>query len=126
VRGKTAADLILKVTLTLTLTLTVTPTLTLTITITLNITRNLTLTLTLTLILKDHIKGKKGGGTVPEGSLFDQVVDPVGSNDYPETVAVTLWGLDTIKTKGESVAILLALVGAVPFRLGLGLGLGLG
>ena len=33
---------------------------------------------------------------------------------YPETVAVTLWGLDTIKTKGESVGIVLALVGAVP------------
>lgn len=35
---------------------------------------------------------------------------------YPGTVAVTLWGLDTIKTKGESVAILLALVGAEPVR----------
>jgi len=30
---------------------------------------------------------------------------------YPETVAVTLWGLDAIKTKGESVAICLALTG---------------
>lgn len=39
---------------------------------------------------------------------------------YPETVAVTLWGLDTIKTKGESVAILLSLVGAVPVREGTG------
>ena len=29
---------------------------------------------------------------------------------YPETVAVMLWGLDAIKTRGESVAILLALV----------------
>jgi hypothetical protein len=35
---------------------------------------------------------------------------------YPETVAVTLWGLDVIKTKGESVAIVLGLVGAVPRR----------
>jgi len=35
---------------------------------------------------------------------------------YPETVAVTLWGLDTIKTKGESIGILLTLVGAVPVR----------
>ena len=34
--------------------------------------------------------------------------------DYPETVAVTLWGLDTIKTKGESVGIVLGLVGAEP------------
>ena len=39
---------------------------------------------------------------------------------YPETVAVTLWGLDTIKTKGESVAIVLALVGAEPLREGTG------
>ena len=31
---------------------------------------------------------------------------------YPETVAVNLWGLDAIKTKGESVGILLWLVGA--------------
>lgn len=31
---------------------------------------------------------------------------------YPETVAVMLWGLDAIKTKGESLGILLELVGA--------------
>jgi magnesium chelatase subunit H len=31
---------------------------------------------------------------------------------FPETVSVNLWGLDAIKTKGESVAIVLALVGA--------------
>ena len=31
---------------------------------------------------------------------------------YPETVAVNLWGLDAIKTKGESVGIVLRLVGA--------------
>lgn len=35
---------------------------------------------------------------------------------FPETIAVTLWGLDTIKTKGESIGILLGLVGAVPVR----------
>ena len=39
---------------------------------------------------------------------------------YPETVAVTLWGLDAIKTRGESVAIALALVGAVPMKEGTG------
>lgn len=39
---------------------------------------------------------------------------------YPETVAVTLWGLDAIKTKGESVAIVLALVGAAPVKEGTG------
>ena len=31
---------------------------------------------------------------------------------WPETVAVTLWGLNEIKTRGESVAIVLYLVGA--------------
>ncbi len=34
------------------------------------------------------------------------------SGAYPETVAVNLWGLDAIKTKGESVGIVLHLVGA--------------
>ena len=40
--------------------------------------------------------------------------------NYPETVAVTLWGLDAIKTRGESVAIVLALVGAKPVKEGTG------
>ena len=39
---------------------------------------------------------------------------------YPETCAVTLWGLDTIKTRGESIAIVLALVGARPLKEGTG------
>eukprot|EP00804_Cyclotella_cryptica_P016326 CCRYP_009901-RA/>CCRYP_009901-RA protein AED:0.09 eAED:0.09 QI:132/1/1/1/0.94/0.88/18/1271/1454 len=39
---------------------------------------------------------------------------------FPETVAVTLWGLDTIKTRGESIAIVLALVGARPVKEGTG------
>ncbi|MGD2183027.1 magnesium chelatase subunit H [Lusitaniella coriacea] len=39
---------------------------------------------------------------------------------YPETVAVMLWGLDTIKTKGESIGILLELVGAEPIKEGTG------
>jgi magnesium chelatase subunit H len=39
---------------------------------------------------------------------------------YPETVAVMLWGLDTIKTKGESLGILLELVGAEPIKEGTG------
>ena len=42
---------------------------------------------------------------------------------YPETVAVNLWGLDAIKTKGESVAIVLHLVGARPVREGAQAGL---
>lgn len=41
-------------------------------------------------------------------------------NQYPETVAVSLWGLDAIKTKGESVAITLALIGARPVKEGTG------
>ncbi|MBD2502095.1 magnesium chelatase subunit H [Anabaena azotica] len=39
---------------------------------------------------------------------------------YPETVAVLLWGLDAIKTKGESIGILLELVGAEPVKEGTG------
>ena len=42
------------------------------------------------------------------------------SGAYPETIAVTLWGLDAIKTRGESVAITLALVGAKPVKEGTG------
>ncbi|MGI2908072.1 magnesium chelatase subunit H [Tolypothrix sp. VBCCA 56010] len=41
-------------------------------------------------------------------------------NKYPETVAVMLWGLDAIKTKGESLGILLELVGAEPVKEGTG------
>ena len=45
----------------------------------------------------------------------------IANNDkYPETVAVTLWGLDAIKTRGESVAIVLAMVGARPVKEGTG------
>lgn len=40
--------------------------------------------------------------------------------NYPETVAVSLWGLDAIKTRGESVAIVLALVGSQPVKEGTG------
>lgn len=39
---------------------------------------------------------------------------------YPETVAVTLWGLDSIKTRGEAIAIVLVLVGARPVKEGTG------
>ncbi|NEO31863.1 MAG: magnesium chelatase subunit H [Symploca sp. SIO3C6] len=41
-------------------------------------------------------------------------------NQYPETVAVMLWGLDAIKTRGESLGILLELVGAQPVKEGTG------
>ncbi len=39
---------------------------------------------------------------------------------HPETIAVMLWGLDAIKTKGESLGILLELVGAEPVKEGTG------
>jgi magnesium chelatase subunit H len=39
---------------------------------------------------------------------------------YPQTVALSLWALDTIKTEGESIAAVLALVGARPERDGQG------
>jgi magnesium chelatase subunit H len=39
---------------------------------------------------------------------------------WPETVAVMLWGLDAIKTRGESIGILLELVGAEPVKEGTG------
>ena len=42
------------------------------------------------------------------------------TGSYPETVAVMLWGLDAIKTKGESLGILLELVGAEPLKEGTG------
>ncbi|HEY9845617.1 MAG TPA: magnesium chelatase subunit H, partial [Candidatus Caenarcaniphilales bacterium] len=40
--------------------------------------------------------------------------------DYPETIAVMLWGLDAIKTRGESLGIVLELVGAEPVKEGTG------
>ena len=50
--------------------------------------------------------------------ILQQNLDEKGA--YPETVAVMLWGLDSIKTKGESLGILLELVGAEPVKEGTG------
>ncbi|MDY6939289.1 MAG: magnesium chelatase subunit H [Cyanobacteriota bacterium] len=50
--------------------------------------------------------------------IIDRHVEEQGK--YPETVAVMLWGLDAIKTKGESLGILLELVGAEPIKEGTG------
>jgi magnesium chelatase subunit H len=36
------------------------------------------------------------------------------NGELPETVAVNLWGLEAIKTRGESLAVVLALIGAEP------------
>ncbi len=50
--------------------------------------------------------------------IIEQNLEENGS--YPETVAVMIWGLDAIKTKGESIGILLELVGAEPIKEGTG------
>ncbi|ANV90054.1 magnesium chelatase subunit H [Picosynechococcus sp. PCC 8807] len=50
--------------------------------------------------------------------IIQQHLEETGN--YPETVAVMLWGLDAIKTKGESLGILLELVGAEPIKEGTG------
>ncbi len=50
--------------------------------------------------------------------IIDQNLEEKGQ--YPETVAVMLWGLDAIKTRGESIGILLELVGAEPIKEGTG------
>ncbi|CAM9137446.1 unnamed protein product [Ascophyllum nodosum] len=42
------------------------------------------------------------------------------TGEFPETVAVMMWGLDTIKTRGESIAIALSLIGARPVKEGTG------
>jgi len=51
-------------------------------------------------------------------AIVEQHLKETGS--YPETVTVALWGLDAIKTRGESVGILLGLVGARPVKEGTG------
>lgn len=51
-------------------------------------------------------------------SILDQHLKE--HRQYPETVAVMLWGLDAIKTRGESLGILLELVGAEPVKEGTG------
>ncbi|MGK7932125.1 MAG: cobaltochelatase subunit CobN, partial [Microcystaceae cyanobacterium] len=50
--------------------------------------------------------------------LIQQSLEEKGQ--YPETIAVLLWGLDVIKTKGESLGILLELVGAEAIKEGTG------
>ncbi len=58
-------------------------------------------------------RGKEIGQKIINQHLQEQ-------GKYPETVAVMLWGLDIIKTKGESIGILLELVGAEPVKEGTG------
>ncbi|MEI7556061.1 magnesium chelatase subunit H [Candidatus Chlorohelix sp.] len=42
------------------------------------------------------------------------------NGSYPETIAQILWGLDTIKTKGEAIGTIIALMGARPVKDGQG------
>jgi magnesium chelatase subunit H len=58
------------------------------------------------------------GRQIAQNILAQHLKDHNGT--YPETVAVMLWGLDAIKTKGESLGILLELVGAEPVKEGTG------
>ena len=51
------------------------------------------------------------GAQVADAILARHVAE---NGAYPETVAQVLWGLDTIKTKGESVACVLRFLGARP------------
>ena len=52
-------------------------------------------------------------GSIIAESIIKKHLD---ENDgcYPETIAQVLWGLDTIKTKGEAVAVVIRLLGAEP------------
>lgn len=87
---------------------------------------------------------RDGGGVLPTGSnihaldpyrlpsqgafatgraIAERVIQAhrdANGGEFPETMAVPLWGLDNIKTKGESVGIALGLLGAEPIRDGTG------
>ncbi|MBF0585439.1 magnesium chelatase subunit H [Prosthecochloris sp. N3] len=54
----------------------------------------------------------KRGTQIAEG-LIQRHLDE-NDAEYPETIAQVLWGLDTIKTKGEAVAVVIRLMGAEP------------
>jgi magnesium chelatase subunit H len=52
------------------------------------------------------------GATIADAILAKHLEENDGQ--YPESIAQVLWGLDTIKTKGESVACVLRFIGARP------------
>jgi len=52
-------------------------------------------------------------GTQIADSLIKSHIEE-NDGKYPETIAQVLWGLDTIKTKGEAVAVIIRLIGAKP------------
>ncbi|MCL6510174.1 MAG: magnesium chelatase subunit H [Anaerolineae bacterium] len=58
------------------------------------------------------------GAQIAEALLARHLAE--NDNRYPETIAQVLWGLDTIKTKGEAVGTVLRLIGARPYHDGQG------
>ena len=58
------------------------------------------------------------GAQIAEALLARHLAE--NDNRYPETIAQVLWGLDTIKTKGEAIATVLRLIGARPHHDGQG------
>ncbi|NTW57443.1 MAG: magnesium chelatase subunit H [Chlorobiaceae bacterium] len=52
-------------------------------------------------------------GTLIADSIIKKHLDE-NDGQYPETIAQVLWGLDTIKTKGEAVAVAIRLAGGEP------------
>lgn len=52
-------------------------------------------------------------GTLIADSIVKKHIEENDGN-YPETIAQVLWGLDTIKTKGEAVAVVIRLLGGEP------------
>ena len=52
-------------------------------------------------------------GTLIADSIVKKHLEE-NDGEYPETIAQVLWGLDTIKTKGEAVAVVIRLFGGEP------------
>ncbi len=53
----------------------------------------------------------KRGSQIADGLIRKHLAE---NGSYPETIAEVIWGLDTIKTKGEAVAVVIRLMGAEP------------
>ena len=56
-------------------------------------------------------------------AIADQLIErhrQENNGAWPETIAQVLWGLDTIKTKGEAIAVIIRLVGGEPVYDGTG------
>jgi len=58
------------------------------------------------------------GSRIAEALLSNHMAEQEGV--YPETIAQVLWGLDTIKTKGENIGTVVWLIGAQPVKDGQG------